>query len=166
MNPGNDIQDVIVSAAGPEDLEDILGLQKIAFLSEAKCINDNSLPPLRQTITEIRDEFGHSAFLKATLGAQIVGSVRAELRDGTCTIKKLIVHPDYQNRGIGSLLLADIEQRFLGTKKFELFTGKESKRNHEFYIRRGYTPFKEERITGKLVLVYFEKCRHPDKKNR
>lgn len=161
MNPEIDCRNVTVSAAGPEDLEEILELQKTAFMSEARRINDYSIPPLRQTLHEICDEFGHSAFLKAAAGTRIVGSVRAELRGETCVIKKLIVHPDCQNRGIGSLLLSEIEQMFPGTRKFELFTGKESKRNHEFYTCRGYTPFKEERITENLVLVYFEKCRRP-----
>ncbi len=154
--------DIGISVAASDDLDSILALQKIAFLSEAALIDDYTIPPLKQDITEIRDEFRHSHFLKAEIDKQIVGSVRAEVHGGTCLIEKLIVHPDYQNRGIGSLLLTHIEQRFPHIKRFELFTGRESKRNNAFYIRRGYKPFKEETINEKLTLVCYEKTNFSD----
>jgi N-acetylglutamate synthase-like GNAT family acetyltransferase len=157
MNKIHAVQDICISVAVFNDLESILELQKIAFLSEAALIDDYSIPPLKQDITEIQDEFRHAHFLKAEIDNQIVGSVRAEVHEGSCLIKKLIVHPDYQNRGIGSLLLTSIEKSFPLVKRFELFTGRESKRNNAFYIRRGYKPFKEETINEKLTLVGYEK---------
>ena len=100
---------------------------------------------------------GTPTFSRAEIDKQIVGSVRAEVHEGSCLIKKLIVHPDYQNRGIGSLLLTSIEQSFPRIKRFELFTGRESKRNDAFYKRRGYKPFTEKTINEKLTLVGYEK---------
>ena len=150
-------QEIRISVAEPGDLEQILALQKIAFLSEAALIDDYSIPPLHQDIAEIRDEFRRNRFLKAETGGRIVGSVRAGVQGGTCLIQKLIVHPEYQNRGIGSLLLAGIEQSFPGAGRFELFTGKESARNHAFYSRRGYRAFRETKVSDKLTLIGFEK---------
>jgi N-acetylglutamate synthase-like GNAT family acetyltransferase len=155
------LQDICISVAVLDELESILALQKIAFMSEAALIDDYSIPPLKQDITEIRDEFRHTHFLKAEIDNQIVGSVRAEVHEGTCLIKKLIVHPDYQNRGIGSLLLKSIEQSFPLIKRFELFTGRESRRNDVFYKRRGYKPFTEKIINEKLTLVGYEKMNFP-----
>ncbi|MGA8778347.1 GNAT family N-acetyltransferase [Methanoregula sp.] len=157
MNKIHTVQDICISVASSEDLESILELQKIAFLSEAALIDDYSIPPLKQDIIDIRDEFRHTHVLKAEIDKQIVGSIRAEVHEGTCLIKKLIVHPDYQNRGIGSLLLTSIEQSFPHIKRFELFTGRESKRNDVFYKRRGYKPFTEKIINEKLTLVGYEK---------
>jgi N-acetylglutamate synthase-like GNAT family acetyltransferase len=157
MSKINTGQDICISVAVSNDLGSILALQKMAFMSEAALIDDYTIPPLKQDITEIRDEFRYTHFLKAEIDNQIVGSVRAEVHEGTCLIKKLIVHPDYQNHGIGSLLLTSIEQSFPIAKRFELFTGRESKRNNSFYSRRGYKPFKEETINGKLTLVGYEK---------
>jgi len=151
------LQDICISVAVSEDLESILALQKIAFMSEAALIDDYSIPPLKQDFTEIQDEFRYTYILKAEIDQQIVGSVRAEVHEGTCLIKKLIIHPDYQNRGIGSLLLTSIEQSFPLVKRFELFTGRESKRNDVFYKRRGYKPFTEKTINEKLTLVGYEK---------
>jgi len=153
----NTLQDICISVAVSDDLESILALQKIAFLSEAALIDDYSIPPLKQGITEIRDEFWYTHVLKAEIDKRIVGSVRAELHEGTCLIKKLIVHPDYQNCGIGSFLLTSIEQSFPLVKRFELFTGRESKRNDVFYKRRGYQPFTEKTINEKLTLIGYEK---------
>jgi len=72
-----------------------------------------------------------------------------------------MVHPDCRNHGIGSLLLAGMEERCPLARRFELFTGRESKRNHVFYTRRGYHPFKEEKIDEKLTLIGYEKMNFP-----
>jgi len=146
-----------ISLATFRDLDKILVLQRIAYQSEAALIGDYTIPPLTQTICEIQDEFGHTRFLKAEIENRIVGSVRAEVQEGTCFVKRLIVHPDFQNRGIGSSLLTAIEQDYLLVERYELFTGKESKSNHIFYTSRGYCPFKEEHVNEKLTFVYYEK---------
>jgi GNAT superfamily N-acetyltransferase len=150
-------QEIRISVAEPGDLEEILALQKIAFLSEAALIDDFSIPPLHQDIAEICVEFRRYRFLKAETGGQIVGSVRAGVLEGTCLIQKLVVHPEFQNRGIGSLLLLGIEQSFPDAVRFELFTGRESIRNHVFYTHRGYRAFREMKVSDKLTLVGFEK---------
>ena len=153
------INDVKISYADYNELENILALQKIAYQREADLINDLSIPPLQQTISDIRDEFILTRFLKAEIDHRIVGSVRVETQNETCYIKRLIVHPDYQNRGIGSQLLISGEEIFPHMKRFELFTGSESKSNHIFYVRRGYKPFKEVQVSEKLTLIFFEKIR-------
>jgi len=79
--------DIRISRAVPDDLKSILALQKIAFMSEAALIGDSSIPPLTQDMTGIRDEFRHTCFLKVEIGDRIVGSVRAEVLEGTCLIK-------------------------------------------------------------------------------
>jgi GNAT superfamily N-acetyltransferase len=157
MNTTNTGQEIRISVAESGDLEQILALQKIAFLSEAALIDDYSIPPLHQDIADIRDEFRRFLFLKAESGGQIVGSVRAGILDGTGLIQKLVVHPEFQNRGIGSLLLLGIEQSFPDAVRFELFTGRESIQNHVFYTRRGYRAFREMKVSDKLMLVGFEK---------
>lgn len=157
MNHNLTEMDAKISEAGYNDLESILALQKTAYQREADLINDYSIPPLQQTIADIREEFIQTRFLKAEIDGRIVGSVRAEIQDETCLIKRLIVHPDYQNRGIGSKLLVSGEEIYPHVRRFELFTGSESKSNHLFYTRRGYSPFREVTISDKLTLIYFEK---------
>jgi ribosomal protein S18 acetylase RimI-like enzyme len=144
--------------AGVEDAGEILRLQKLAYQSEARIYNDNTIPPLVQTAEEIEADFNSQVFLKAvTDSGKIVGSVRICLDQGTCKIGRLIVHPDSQNRGIGTRLLKEIERRFENAGRFELFTGHRSERNLHLYRKLGYRIFRSEKVSESLTLVYLEK---------
>ena len=73
---------------------------------------------------------------------------------------RLIVHPDFQNQGIGSSLMHEIERRFGQAKRFELFTGHLSKRNMYLYQKLGYQEFDRKFINKNLELVYLEKTNY------
>ena len=47
------------------DLEAILELQRLAYQSEARLLNDFSIPPLMQTLEEMKEELRNGVFLKA-----------------------------------------------------------------------------------------------------
>ena len=79
-----------------EDLEAILQLQYLAYQSEAVLLQNFSIPPLKQTLTDLEAEFERGIVLKAEEGGMIVGSVRAYCEDGTARIGKLIVDPAFQ----------------------------------------------------------------------
>ncbi|MNN02229.1 Acetyltransferase YpeA [compost metagenome] len=148
---------VNIEQAENVDLEGILQLQYLAYQSEAEIYNDYSIPPLTQTITQLEEEFAEQVILKAVVDNRIVGSVRA-LKDGeTCKIGKLIVHPDYQNRGIGSKLMNAIEGRFIHCSKYELFTGAKSLKNISLYQKRGYQQTRKINVSPRLTLIYMEK---------
>jgi len=150
---------MIIEQASVEDAQEILDLQKLAYQSEAAIYNDYTIPPLTQTLEGIETDFEKQVFLKATIGGRIIGSVRGYMNEETCFIGRLIVHPDFQNRGIGAGLLNEIEQSFTRAKRFELFTGDKSERNLYLYQKQGYKPFKTKVITEDLRLVFMEKHR-------
>jgi len=139
-----------------DDLEEILALQKLAYQSEAELNNDFTIPPLLQTLGEIRAEFGQMLFLKVVKDNRIIGSVRAHVKDETCYVGRLIVHPAHQNCGIGSRLLQEIESRFK-CRRFELFTSQRSERNLYLYAKFGYREFKRAALNEKTTLVFLEK---------
>jgi len=148
-----------IKRARAEDAEAILDLQKIAYLSEAEIYNNKSIPPLTQTLEEIRAEFDNQIFLKALIDETIVGSVRAYQTDETCHIGRLVVHPKSQNRGIGSRLMNAIEGEFESVKRFELFTGDNSERNLYLYHKLGYSEFRRKNFPEIFVLVFLGKDR-------
>jgi RimJ/RimL family protein N-acetyltransferase len=148
---------VKIEPANVQDAEEILELQKLAYQSEAALYNDYTIPPLTQTLEEMRADFDGKFFLKASREGKIIGSVRGHLNRGTCFISRLIVHPAHQGRGLGTSLLYAIEKRFPGSGRFELFTGHKSEQNLRLYARLGYCPFKREKISERLQLVYLEK---------
>jgi ribosomal protein S18 acetylase RimI-like enzyme len=148
---------VIITTASPEDADAILVLQRLAYRSEAELYGDDTLPPLTETLDQLRAEFGHRLILKAVDNGLIVGSVRAHQEGDTCHIGRLIVHPDRQGQGIGTALMHEVEARFPVARRFELFTGTLSVRNLRLYERLGYVAFKEQVVSDKVTLVYLEK---------
>ena len=130
-----------------------------AYLSEAEIYNDYSIPPLIQTLKEIRQEFSQQVFLNAIEEGEIVGSVRAYLEKGTAYIGRLMVKPDSQNKGIGTRLMQAIEEHFRMADRYELFTGHRSARNLYLYQKLGYREFKRVPVNDSIILVFFEKYR-------
>lgn len=99
-----------IMRADRNDLEEILKLQYLAYQSEAQLVNDFNIQSLTQTLEELMDEYEKGVIYKAVDDKeQIIGSVRGYVRDGTIHIGKLMVHPNFQGRGIGTSLLRHIE---------------------------------------------------------
>jgi GNAT superfamily N-acetyltransferase len=149
--------DVLIEPATVADAQEILELQRLAYHEEAAIYGDFTIAPLTQTLTEMEDDLKHQVVLKATVDGSLAGSVRACLRDGTCYIGRLIVHPDIQNRGIGTRLMHAIEAAFGEAKRFELFTGHKSARNLYLYQKLGYVPFRQQPVSDSLQMVFLEK---------
>lgn len=145
-----------VVKANKNDLSEILELQKLCYNENALRCNDFNIPPLTQTQTEIEKEFEYSTILKITNENTIVASVRAYMKIDTCYIGRLIVHPNYQNKGLGTKLMSEIEKTF-DAPRFELFTGTLDKKNIYLYTKLGYNTFKEEQLAKNVSLVYLEK---------
>ncbi len=152
---------MVIKKAEREDLQEILALQYLAYQSEARLFDDLDIPPLRQTLPDVEDEYQRGIILKALDEDRIVGSVRAHIDKGTVYINKLIVHPERQRQGIGRRLLQEIERRY-PQDRYELFTSDRSKDNIAFYERSGYRIFDKRQITNALVFVYLEK--YPEKR--
>ena len=147
----------MIKKAQKEDLEEILKLQYLAYQSEAKLFGNMDIPPLKQTIEEVYDEFQKGAILKAVGdGGVIIGSVRAFCDSGTVYIGKLMVHPSKQGQGIGTQLLLEMEKQYLN-QRYELFTSTRSEKNIALYQKLGYKIFDEEQVTEELRFVYMEK---------
>jgi ribosomal protein S18 acetylase RimI-like enzyme len=148
---------MIIEKATVSDAEELLTLQKLAYRSEAEIYNDFSLPPLVQTLEGMEEDFKNQLFLKAVMDGRTIGAVRAYAKEGTCYIGRLVVHPDFQNRGIGTRLMDEIEKTFCGCKRFELFTGDKSERNLRLYQKLGYRIFKAAKITDRTNIAFLEK---------
>ncbi len=149
-----------IERATIDDAQEILALQKLAYQSEAEIYNDFTITPLHQNLDDIKAEFADQCFLKFCADNRIVGSVRAYVQEGTCFIGKLIVHPEYQNRGIGSKLLQEIENHFDHVERYELVTGHKSRKNLHLYKKNGYRIFRRQEVTDDLIVVFMEKYRN------
>ena len=143
--------------ANIDDLPEILRLQYLAYQSEAALFGNRDIPPLKQTLNEVTEEYEQGVILKMIdISGNIIGSVRAKEEHGTAFIGKLMVHPDHRHHGHGTMLLKEIETYFPG-KRYELFTSTRSIDNIRLYEQLGYKAFCRKAITDELQFVYMEK---------
>ncbi|MEU8527131.1 MULTISPECIES: GNAT family N-acetyltransferase [Streptomyces] len=155
---------VTISAAGTQDAEQILKLQYLCYQSEAELYGDYRIEPLTQTLDELRAELERGHCLVASLGDEVVASVRGTVDEaGTAHIAKLIVHPRMRRHGLGGRLLDAIEQHFAAdpgptAKRFQLFTGHRSEGNLRLYRSRGYEQIATRVAGPRLTLVTLEKA--------
>jgi GNAT superfamily N-acetyltransferase len=145
--------------ASPEDAEAILALQKMAYASEARRYDDWTIPPLVETLDAVRRQIAEHVVLKAIVNGRLAGSVRGVVTGNVCEVCRLSVAPERQRRGIGSALLAAVEQRFPDIEAFELFTGDRSVENLRLYDRHGYVETHRQPVSPAVSLVYLEKRR-------
>ncbi len=106
----------------------------------------------------IESQFDDHTFLKVVADGKIVGSVRTKNDGDTCYIGRLIVHPDFQNQGIGTKLINEIE-KLHEADRYELFTGSKSERNLYLYKKLGYCEFRTEDQTDNVKIVFLQKCK-------
>lgn len=131
--------------AEPDDLEAILALQKRAFHSEAVFYGDFDMPPMVQTLHQIREEASRRTVLKLVEGGDILGSARGHYDPETRTgfLGRLVVEPGRQGQGLGTRLVRAMEALFPQAARWEIFTGAQSEANIRLYRKLGYVPFKE-----------------------
>jgi ech hydrogenase subunit C len=153
-------EDISIGRATALDAPEILALQKIVYQNEAEMYDDWTLSPLKQTLEEMRRDFDSRVFIKAVVGGKIVGSVRGYMVEGgTAHVTRLIVHPYFWKRGIGTRLVREIESCFPEARRFETFMGDRSRHTMEPYQRLGYAQFKQEKVTEHRGRVYLERER-------
>jgi len=146
---------VIITKAKPADATEILKLQHLVFQSEAALYDNYHIEPLKQTIESFTTDFDKYVFLKATRTHMIVGSIKLREEKGCCWVGRLMVHPDYQRKGIGRQLLSEAENIFTGIRTYELFTGSKSVSNIRLYESVGYQKAEEytdERNPGVILI--------------
>jgi GNAT superfamily N-acetyltransferase len=139
------------------DAGEVLTVQRAAFVTEAQLHDDPHMAPLTQTLDELRVAIATDSVLVAVDGPRIVGSVRARLEDGVWQIGRLMVAPDRQGAGIGTALLAAIEELAPATATaYSVETGPKSGPNIRLYERHGY-----RQVPNDSILIRLTKDREP-----
>lgn len=150
---------IAIARARPEDAGELMTVQRAAFLIEGEVNGSFTLPPLTETLDEVRKAIeSDTVVLVARLGHRIVGSVRGIAVDGTGHVGRLSVAPDLHGRGIGRDLMAAIEAALADqVTRYELFTGATSENNLRMYRRLGYHDIGWQPAPAAPGLAYLEK---------
>jgi GNAT superfamily N-acetyltransferase len=150
---------VRIARAEPEDAGQILTVQRAAYVAEAQLYGDPFIPPLVESLEQIQRVLaGDAVVIKAVVGDRLVGTVRAQFSEQTCMVGRLVVVPDLQGRGLGTLLMNALEAEVLqraGT--LVLFTGHLSVGNLRLYRRLGYAETHRDRVAPHLTQVHMRK---------
>jgi ribosomal protein S18 acetylase RimI-like enzyme len=154
------VEPVIVLSAG--DAGELLTLQRAAYVTEAQSHADPHLPPLVQTLDELRAELDAEGV--TALGIRERGRLLAGVRlrrppgrPQVAEIGRLAVVPDRQGEGLGTRLLVEAERRAgPGVTTIVLFTGERSDENLRLYRRHGYIET-HRTPAGNHRLVHLEK---------
>ena len=90
----------MIQKAQKEDLREILELQYLAYQSEAKLFGDMDIPPLKQTIEEVYEEFAQGTFLKIVdelfTSTKSISNIRLYERLGYKIFKEEAVYEELQ----------------------------------------------------------------------
>jgi GNAT superfamily N-acetyltransferase len=90
---------------------------------------------------------------------RLVAAVRIALLDGSARVDRLVVAPDRQGEGLGSVLLTHAESRLDDdVATIELFTGERSAANVRLYGRLGYRETHRS-SAGSYELIHMSKIR-------
>lgn len=152
-----------VVALTESDAGELLTLQRGAYVTEAQAHDDPRLPPLVETLDDLRSALTDPAV--TTLGirdttARLVASVRLTLRtgEGWAELGRLMVAPDLQGRDLGGRLLDVVDDhlpaRVVGVR---LFTGERSPANLRLYARHGYEETGREQTPAGYAVVHLVK---------
>lgn len=131
---------VHIGPLDPSRAGEVLTIQRAAYLQEARRYGAWDLPPLVETLEEIKS---HLDLGLPALGAfddhRLVGSVRARVDGERMEIARLAVAPDMQGRRIGRRLLEAVcAQAPAEVGTVWLFTGAESDENLRLYESAGF----------------------------
>jgi tRNA (guanine37-N1)-methyltransferase len=131
---------LVITVAQARDAGELLTLQRAAFLTEARLNGTLELPPLTETLAEAKTSIERDTVLVARLRGRLVAAVRGRPEPEHCWyIGRLVVAPDLEGQGIGSMMMDRIEDLAPpDTVVFRLLIGAGSMLNHGFYRRRGY----------------------------
>lgn len=141
-----------VTVLGMPDSGEILTLQRAAYAMEAVVHDDVGLPPLTQSLDELRDELADPQVtaLGVRREGRLIGAVRLRRSGDVMELCCLVVAPDLQGQGIGTRLLREAEAALPGIREIRLLTGEHNSANIRLYTRMGYQE------TGRTPVGHYE----------
>ncbi len=151
--------DLSIRDIRPGDAGEVLTLQRASFVSEALIYDTVRMPALTQSLDELVAELNENLGCVAVSGTRMVGAARARRDGDLLLVGRITVAPDQQGAGIGSRVLAAVEERgrAAGATEAELFTGSLSEANLRLYQREGYVETERVHTDGGIDEIYLRK---------
>ncbi|MCK2212872.1 GNAT family N-acetyltransferase [Actinomadura sp. ATCC 31491] len=135
---------------------ELLALQRAAYAVEAELIGDDRIPPLHESLDELRAQ--RLRWMAATSddagSGRVAGAVAWEEGDGEVDINRLVVHPSAARRGIGRALVQEVLAR-AGGRRVVVATGRDNVPARRLYEGLGFTLLGESEVIPELWIVNY-----------
>jgi ribosomal protein S18 acetylase RimI-like enzyme len=141
---------------------ELLTLQLAAFVKPAQDHADLNLPPLLENLSDLQASLvaGNTVALGIRQAHRLVAAVRLHRNASTVNLERLIVAPDCQGQGLGTILLQAAETVFPHCQSIQLCTGQYSLQSIQLYQRLGYQISQHSPADG-YELIHFVKAIPP-----
>lgn len=144
-----------LSLEDEQEVRALLDLQRASYSVEAHLIGSDAIPPLRDTVEDLRT--CGETFVGYMIDGQLAGAISYK-RDGVLLdIHRLMVHPRSFRRGIAAQLLAHIEEREQGVERIIVQTGARNVPACSLYQKHGFTTIETIEVQPGLLVTRFEK---------
>lgn len=144
------------------DTENLLRAQMRAFNDETRRFGPgrDGGPPSYDSLDFVKGMIQNGYFYyKILYDREIIGGFNVEkISDGHYKIDMFFIDPQFHDKGIGTKVLAFIDNCFVDAKRWSLETPGYSVRNQHLYEKAGYKKVGEsERETDGFYLIYYER---------
>lgn len=144
-----------VDLSDDELARELLAVQVAAYAIEAELLAYPQLPPLFESIDDLRQS--GERFLAARGDGRIVGATSIATSGAALDICRMVVRPSHMRRGIASRLLAAVESMRDGRVAITVSTGEDNIPAIRLYERNGFEIVKRRTLPDGLRLVGLEK---------
>jgi len=144
--------------ASLNDVKGIIEVRNKSFYEDF--IKYGECPGYNNTEESLTKTIQEKSTYKILDNRKMIGNISISNKGDDYFLHCLCVVPEYENKGIGQMAMAFIEQQFSHAKHWSLETPADKERNHYFYKKHGYQITKEY-IDGSVKIALFEKrCSH------
>ncbi len=140
--------------ADPTVAVDVLDVQRRAYRIEADLIGTDAIPPLRETVENLRG--CGETFLGAFEGERIAGFVSWKFDIETIDIHRLAVDPACFRRGIGTTLVRAALAAEPGAQRWIVQTGAANEPAKTLYAREGFAEVEDRTVGDGVRVTLFE----------
>jgi len=150
---------ITLQAAGVNDSEELLSMQKKVFMPLYIKYEDDETSPAKQTMDKFLRRFDIGDYYKIFCQSDLAGSVFVyEKEPGIMRLHIINILVEYQNRGITQEVMKHLELMYPEAESWELDTILSEKQNCYLYEKMGYVKNgKIQAINDKLTLVSYRK---------
>jgi ribosomal protein S18 acetylase RimI-like enzyme len=131
-----------------------LEIQRLAYRIEADLIGFEGIPPLHESLEELRAS--KESFLGYFVDEQLAAFVSYEIANSVLDIGRLVVHPDYFRRGIGQTLIRSLDET-AGIKRIIVSTGALNFPARKLYENLGFSLIDEISLDEGIKIARYEK---------